>query len=213
MVAEPIAEDDRLFVDILAALSKNTAFDVTVGRNFKTSTADLHILGAEFRKNGYHTMGYIKSVTSKSTFVEAEKMTRGQHACNLWKEFRYERITASILGVVNRILGSTRLFDTVVMKRGRRLQQDVVKVVEDEIGENINKCGIFINQNSPIFDASPDGIGSNFVVEIKCPFTTRTAKTYIVRGNVAKKFYSQVKWQMFICNKPKSYFVVATPQF
>ena len=221
-------DDDRLLANFLSAPNRNTSLDVTLGRNLRVSTADLHILGAEFRKNGYHTLdlflGYIKSVTSKSTFVNAEKMTRGQHTCFLWKSLRYGRITASVvhsvytcktgvLGIANRILGSTRPFDTVAMKRGRRLKQDVVKVAEQEIGEKINKCGLFIKQDSPIFAASPDGIGSNFVVEIKCPFTTRTAKTYIVRGNVAKKFYSQVQWQMFICNKPKAYFIVADPNF
>uniref|UniRef100_A0A8D8X848 YqaJ viral recombinase domain-containing protein n=1 Tax=Cacopsylla melanoneura TaxID=428564 RepID=A0A8D8X848_9HEMI len=98
----------------------------------------------------------------------------------LWREMRYGRITASKLyeasrcsttegSLVNAILGASKVKNNVAMERGIRLEKDVLKEVERKLRTKINRSGLILIPENPIFGASPDGISENAVFEVKCP--------------------------------------------
>lgn len=47
----------------------------------------------------------------------------------------------------------------------------VIKQVETLVGSKIKKTGLLIDKNFPILGASSDGLGEDFVLEVKCPTT------------------------------------------
>jgi len=69
------------------------------------------------------------------------------------------------------------------MKRGKSLEKDVIKEIEGKINKKLMKCGFIIIPNFPIFGASSDAIGDEFVLEVKCPSTEKLFGQYIsLRG-------------------------------
>lgn len=71
-----------------------------------------------------------------------------------------------------------------------------------------------LSEKYPIFGASPDGIGADFVVEIKCPSSGKTFKNYIFdENNISPKCRAQINLQMFLLEKSYGLFCVADPLF
>lgn len=57
------------------------------------------------------------------------------------------------------------------------------------------KCGLFLHQDYPLFSASPDGITTTHVIEIKCPVNYNNVQKYFVdeeRLRLKNKHYAQV---------------------
>ena len=71
----------------------------------------------------------------------------------------------------------------------------------------------FVLQHNPIFAASPDGIGADFIVEIKCPMYDRTVALYVKNGVTSMTCFYQLQWQMLVSKKEIGYLVVADPKF
>ena len=169
-------------------------------------------------------MEFLKHRVTASKVKKIEMLTRKQHLSPLWHHMRYARITASIVheiahcrtagkSYIERLMGSKRQFLSVAMARGQRIEAEVRKIAEETLNIKVKNCGLYISAEMPIFGASPDGIGSDFVMEIKCPMHIHTMDTYIAGDRIGNKFYDQIQWQMFVCQKSKGFFVVADPLF
>ncbi|KAI5750303.1 hypothetical protein M8J76_014477 [Diaphorina citri] len=154
--------------------------------------------------------------------INVEKKTREQSDCPLWHIVRYGRVTASKFYSVahcktedGRLLDSMlgeKVKSTTAMVRGSQLEDEVFKLVKNKLPD-MRKCGVFLNKEYPFFAASPDGLGSSYVVEIKCPSTAKAVSQYVDNDMVQPKFNLQIQLQMAICKKQKGFFVVADPGF
>ena len=149
--------------------------------------------------------------------------TRVQSECLLWYELRYGRITASKLheaskcqttsgSLVKQIIGAAKMYETKAMERGKVLEKQVFTELTKS-GFVIKKCGLLLNSTIPIFGASPDAIGIDYVVEIKCPISWKCFKTYIFENQITNKYKAQILLQMFAAGKKKGLFCVADPDF
>lgn len=148
-----------------------------------------------------------------------------QYDSPLWHELRYARITASKLhaaahcltfdgSLVEQVLGA-KFNPTAAMERGTRLEASVRRSLQKKLKSKIRKCGFLLNKDFPLFDASPDGIADDFVVEIKCPSSNEAQKSYFAgSGNVpADKHNAQIQLQMLFAGKEKGCFCVADADF
>lgn len=59
--------------------------------------------------------------------------------------------------------------------------------MEKLLGSKIKKTGLLIDNKFPILGASTDGLGKDFVLEIKCPTTHSTSLNYIHNGIIKPK--------------------------
>lgn len=156
-----------------------------------------------------------------------QEKTIDQEKCDLWWDMRLGRITASTIFdatrcstpngyLVNQLLGLTKVPSTVEMQRGIRLQEEVIHVVSKKLNVPLKRCGLLLDPQYPVIGASPDAIGPNFVVEIKCPMTQENVKNYVVpntNNRLNKKFYSQIQLQMHLKRVQFGYFAIASPDF
>lgn len=167
---------------------------------------------------------YMKSNLTIVLCKEVERATRHQAASTLWFEMRFARITASVVydaarcktlqgSLVERIMGAQAPFQTEATLRGKKLEPLVLEEVGKIRNIKIQTAGIFLNKNYPMFGASPDGISTEYCIEIKCPSKDSSIKTYVVNDIIQKKFMYQVQMQMFFAQKMKALFCVASPDF
>ncbi|GBP79173.1 hypothetical protein EVAR_53039_1 [Eumeta japonica] len=106
-----------------------------------------------------------------------------------------------------------KLPDTLAMKRGRILEDQVRKTVNIKIGKKINKCGLIVSKMHPMIAGSPDGICEDSIIEIKCPTSAKTLKKYVCDGKLTQKFYVQVQLQMYLTGLKKGYYCVADSDY
>lgn len=201
-----------------------------ISLNPRLSDISLHQLMFSFVKNGgvnvEDYLNFSKQIVSASVCKEIAVETKNQSESKLWKELRYGRITASRIyeiahcktenGVlVEQIIGASKIKDTAAMARGRELEKKVLAELKHYMSDvKIENCGLFLNTEFPIIGASPDGLGSDFVIEIKCPKTEKAAKKYINSSNViAKRYLGQIHLQMFLTKRKRAYFCVAHHDF
>lgn len=159
----------------------------------------------------------------KNALALIENTTRSQCKSPLWYELRYARITASKAFQVSRcqtpdgslvaaIMGA-KTPDTSAMERGRKLESSVIKTVQNKLKKKVKPCGLFLSRQYPMIAATPDGICSDAVIEVKCPTSETTKSNYINNGMITKKYLAQVQLQMCLTNLKKGYFCVAHPDF
>lgn len=111
-------------------------------------------------------------------------------------------------------MGVAKKFKTRAMQRGIYLEKCVLKELENVIGTNIESSGFIILKEYGVIGASPDGIISDAVIEIKCPTSEQSFGRYInPKGQVAKKFLAQIHLQMLARNVKRGLFCVAKPDF
>ena len=138
---------------------------------------------------------------------------------------RYGRITASNIHemaycktpdgfLVRKIIGATKVQDTYAMERGRLLEKEVIKQLSKNLNLKMWNSGALLDTKNPILIGSPDSVGNDFVVEIKCPTRKETVCNYINKKNqVNSKRYSQIQLQMYLKKCALRYFCVASPNF
>lgn len=168
---------------------------------------------------------FCQNIIKEEACKRAFSATKRQSDSRYWHLLRYGRITASNIydaahskaeggGILKEvILGASRLPLTKAMERGKRLEGPVFDMINKKLNLKIKKVGIMLHPDFPEFGASPDGITSNYVVEIKCPMHEKSLKNYIKDSNIAPKFLAQMHLQMKLCNKSKALFCVAAPDF
>jgi len=99
------------------------------------------------------------------------------------------------------------------MERGRKLEKLVIVEIEKEFKLKIGKSGLLLIPSLPILGASPDGIGSDFILEIKCPNSEKTVKNYLPKGQISEKCKAQMNLQMLAAKEKKGIFCVVDPNF
>lgn len=90
---------------------------------------------------------------------------------------------------------------------------------EDECRTSVEmKLGILIDQVSFVdhptlhmCGASPDGLTSDAVIELKCP-NTATHLEYILNNRMPPEYMAQIQWQMAVCGKKKGIFASYDPR-
>jgi hypothetical protein len=110
---------------------------------------------------------------------------------------------------------------------GREQEAAAIRSFSEKSGQRVTTCGIFLHK-SGILAASPDGlVGSNAVVEVKCPYKYRDDPNFAralidssfclqyVSDRVCLKpnirYYHQIQGQMHICGRREAYLVVYIP--
>lgn len=183
--------------------------------NFRNTTAN---------KSAEEFIQFMLENISNELAEKAALDTKQQSRSYLWYQLRYGRITASHLyeaarcktvdGVlVEKILGASKPFQSEAMQRGLTLEMKVLKLVAQRKRIAINRCGLIVKKEYPIFGASPDGLSDNSCVEIKCPAKATTVKNYVENGVVKRRYYFQMQLQMMLTGKSNALFCVASPNF
>ena len=99
------------------------------------------------------------------------------------------------------------------VRRGLLFESTARKLAEKELGETITECGFV--ESDTLFGCSPDGIilkdgKIDALVEIKCP---EPKAFYEQLMDCAKREYQlQQQFAMWVCDCPKSYFVLYCPE-
>lgn len=148
--------------------------------------------------------------------------TKSQASSKLWHCMRQGRITGSKIyeiahcqtadgSLVEEILGGYKVQETEAMKRGKYLEKKVLTKLEERLGKKINEAGFYLING--ISGASPDGIGDDFLVEIKCPVTEKTKKNYFNNKGVSNKCMAQIQMEMLAAEKRKCILCIADPEF
>ena len=212
--AETIKEDEdifNLFMGLCKRQKKQNLLTLSNGYPDANEALSIHRIACNFRvANDDITfdvfMHFLKNETSSRRITQVINATKGQSNNPLWKIMRYGRITASIVheacrcntdggSTVEIIMGSTRPFQTKATVRGLKIEGDVLKVVEKVLNKKIRSSGVHILLDTPIFAASPDSVGEDFVVEIKSPALKRTREaifsTTVLTRNILTKFSSR----------------------
>lgn len=224
------------FLTKLIEQSKTNDIDSQLSRHMfdyfdgKVNSLSIHDLLYKFlqehqgQNNCESFLRYAETKMSDNLCKMVENCTKDQKDNPLWHELRYGRITASNIyeaskcktengNLVNRILGAVKVYDNIYMKRGRNLEGLVLDKIKSTLKIEINDCGLFLFPSVPIFGASPDGIGDDFIVEIKCPSSEKTMRNYLSNGKISNKCRGQLNLQMLATGKKKGLFCVADPDF
>lgn len=227
-----LPDNSSFLMDVVNQLNKNQvdtqlsrySFDLAVRDVYRLSLHQLLLLySLEDKCSADNFIIFAKKKIDADLCVKAEIETRQQSESLLWYELRYGRITASKLheaarcktadgSLVKQIIGAAKVYETTSMKRGKILEHQVFEELEKK-GYKINKCGFTIIQAHPIFGASPDGVGKDFIVEIKCPISEETFENYIHEGRITSKFEAQMQLQMLATGHKKGLFCVADWKF
>ncbi|KAK5639483.1 hypothetical protein RI129_011221 [Pyrocoelia pectoralis] len=172
----------------------------------------MHQLILSFVKTDqFHVDDFLEFASTTMTVDECQNVannTQSQSECRLWSEMRYCRITASKIheishcntekGVlVEQLIGTSKVKHTEAMDRGH----------------SVKNCGLILDPSFPVLGASPDAIGADFVVEVKCPTSIKTELNYIKDGKINNRYLAQIQLQMFMCKLEKGYFCMAKHDF
>lgn len=226
----------NLVINYKANTGKNTSY-LAVAMPGK---ADIQAAAEDHCYLAHPITHYMVERMTKVTDDEAktlEENTRKQALSSEWKEARRLRLTASNFGVICKMTDRRDLqkmcdslyndlpFKTAAMEHGIKNEKVARKMLEGKEDVKVQAAGLFINPNYPHLGASTDGfIGSNTVVEIKCPYSGRDeaikpGKNFPYLGYssdgcltlLTKSNYSyQVQGQMFLTGRKFCKFVVYT---
>ncbi|KAK4882331.1 hypothetical protein RN001_005650 [Aquatica leii] len=131
-----------------------------------------------------------KQNESNGQLILCGKLTGTQIDSPMWHEMRFGRVTASKLYEFSKCNTS-----------------------DGTLVESIIDSGLCLLPSYPVFGASPDGITSEYVIEVKCPSSEKILRNYIKNGDPTEKFKAQLHLQMLCTNKQKGLFCVADPNF
>lgn len=165
----------------------------------------------------------IKIMTHHKDLIKvAHDLTIEQADTEIWHQLRIGRVTASRLhettrctmvrgSLVDKFMGK-RSGWSFAMMRGTVLEEFVFEEVRKEFPE-LQRSGFMMNHEVPFFSASPDGLHTDFVLEIKCPGTANTFAQYIDVDKLSRKYFAQIQLQMLITGRTKALLAVAHLDF
>lgn len=167
---------------------------------------------------------HCRSFMTTSVTNAVESSTIEQAKSPLWHQMRFGRITASRIHQASRcITKNGSLVESIMgkrsgwsfaMQRGTDLEDKVFEVLKREmVSHNLRKCGLYFDSIFPNMAASPDGIADTFVLEIKCPASSKTYGEYICVDTLQRKYYGQIQLQMHITKRQRALLAVADLNF
>ena len=195
-------------------------------RNVKTLSVGSML--SDYRQ-GANVIAHMKGKLSVSDVSTAEVETRSQASSPLWHHLRAGRLTASRIyeasrcqqvrgSLVESILGAKVFAGTKDTERGRRLEKEVIREVEKQLGVSVRDCGLYIDLDNPVLAASPDGVcevkGETVVVEVKCPTSSKHLSAYLDENDcITGKVRAQMQLQMKVVGSQRGILCVADPDF
>nr|XP_034194868.1 uncharacterized protein LOC117611080 [Osmia lignaria] len=188
-IPSTVLPDNSTFLQNILKKAEEKQIDSQLSRhNFELLEREcyslsLHHLLIAFLKNGGSAANdFIQFATSKMTpqlISKVEVETRQQSESSLWcvshspssqtTQFRFH---------------AAKKFDSALTRRGKNLEKTVIAEVEKLINKKLKKCGIILIPQCPMLGASPDAMGENFVVEVKCPGSDKTFSQYISNNEI-----------------------------
>lgn len=175
--------------------------------------------------NYKHLLMYLQNVIKSNVIDTIQTETSTQYKSRLWLELQYGRIRCSILNdVANwkteadvleaKILGTYRIpREEDYLKRKLR-KRSILAEISKCYKTNIQHCGLLLDLAYPFFCATPDGLSSELVVEIKMPSTQEEYEKYLIDNEkIPPKYFSQIQMQMFLANREKALYCVVAPDF
>ncbi|KAH0546654.1 hypothetical protein KQX54_013067 [Cotesia glomerata] len=226
--------ENNTFLQKVIQLAKNQQINSQIGQlNFdidskKAYSLSLHRLIFDFNKSTDSQvekfLEFAKIEMKEAVCEEAEQLSKQQSECAIWHELRYGRITASKFyeaahcktedgSLVQQIIGASKVHETNAMARGKNLEKDVIEVLEKELKVEITRPEIYHVPSHPVFAASPDGVTSNAIIEIKCPSSKKSLDTFLPKGKISLKCIAQMQLQMLMTGKKEGIFCVADRNF
>lgn len=213
------AVEENLDCQILPYLKPQTSVD--------TICMDLLIVKfkEEYQRNRSlsNFIRFMKNYLTDDVCKEVEVSTRSQSSSKFWHALRFGQITASNLyeiskcktadgSLVQRLLGGKTFQQTPAMRRGNELEPQIMDVLKKKFPD-IQKVGLHLSPEYPLYGASPDAQSSDFVFEMKSPISNETKLSYVKNGEVQQKVKAQISLQMLLTKKKIGYLVVADPEF
>jgi hypothetical protein len=182
-----------------------------------------------------------RSQVSKETILEIEKLTRGQHLNSNWHLARKHRLTASKFGLalsacrrnryppslLKNLMEGYSLDRVAAVQWGKQHEETALGEFKAATGLSFEPSGLWLHPCG-LLGASPDEVGEDFVIEVKCPYKFRNAaslkdvvdKNYcfwyegdVTVVNTNHQYYHQVQGQLHLLDKAVCYMVIWTPQY
>ncbi|KAJ8667698.1 hypothetical protein QAD02_009361 [Eretmocerus hayati] len=180
-------EDNSTFLDKVKMRAEDLQLDSQVSRysfdlnERQVNRLSIYQLVYDFYEDtsAFDFFEFAKGRMCQDLCSEIEEKTRNQSDDPLWHEIRFGRVTASTIDEANhyktvdgalvcKIIAAAKAYDNVFMKRGRALEKFVLRALASKLKLEIKKCGLILIPEIVVIGASADGLGDDFVVEIKC---------------------------------------------
>ena len=172
--------------------------------------------------------GRLAGKVSKQLIELVCSETAEQSSSPLWHHVRYGRITASKVyevsqcktvqgSLVETILGARKFKGTTATRRGQHLEAPVLTKLSQVRGVKVQRTGLHIVHDKPMFAASPDALtndhGQLCVIEVKCPSAAKTVSQYVGQQGITPKVRAQLQLQMIATGAKKGLLCVGDPLF
>ena len=231
---EIMDDDRRWFYQELKKYGKFTSMAWILSpepqkKNLPVPTVEEIVSSREFVETEGEQESYLleKLKVSEEDIKMVHELTIGQRDNPSWLKLRKGRLTASNFGAVlnskrvtpsliKRVLGQYSLSGVQAINWGINNEAEAIKAFVQATGLTVEDSGLWLDP-SGILGASPDGlIGSNCVLEVKCPFAQRhsemaeavKSKDFFLEKNETgyslKKthvYWHQVQGQLFITQR------------
>lgn len=108
--------------------------------------------------------------------------------------FRNELLTQRITGK------SEDNYQSEWMKRGNELEAEAFDYYHLLTQEPVKKVGFVYKDDGRLIGCSPDGLGENGGLEIKCPKGSTQVK-YLLKNKCPSEYFPQVQGSIWVCDK------------
>ncbi|KAJ6644048.1 hypothetical protein Bhyg_09014 [Pseudolycoriella hygida] len=172
-----------------------------------------------------HLLLYLQNVFKSDVIDAIQTETNRHYKSRLWFDLQYGRIRCSILNEVANWktvddVNEEMILGTYRMPRGgdyvkRKLwKRSIIDEISKFYKTNIQHCGLLLDLAFPFFCATPDGLSSELVVEIKMPSTQEEYEKYLINNEkIPPKYFAQIQMQMFVASREKALYCVVAPDF
>lgn len=175
--------------------------------------------------NYKHLLMHLQNVIKSDVIDTIQTETSTQYKSRLWLELQYGRIRCSILNDMAEwkttddvseamIFGTYRVpREEDYLKRKLR-KRSILAEISKCYKTTIQHCGLLLDVAYPNFCATPDGLSTELVVEIKLPSTQEEYEKYLINNEkIPPKYFAQIQMQMFLASRQKALYCVVAPDF
>jgi len=143
-----------------------------------------------------------------SCFSDLMKKGRGKSE---WGETAIARIRQTAAEVLTG--DQEESFTSKAMEWGTAYESAAMVHYMQMTGGDVRECGFFENSDIPFCGSSPDGVGDDFTLELKCPLS----KTHLLYLLDAETLFNAYRWQVtgeaLITEKPRAIIASYDPRY